>query len=883
VQHHMGFLRSGFGRPAMFSLAAILALALLSQQMSGAAAFDVSFLQGCPEFNNVTNLDLYFKKLEGPIPPEIGKCTALVSLNISSNSQVSGQIPPEIGRLSNLRVLKLGLLDGLKGSIPPEIGNLSQLEELDLSLSRSLSGAIPPELCRLSRLQTLKLAYTNLTGPFPECLGNLARLENLDLGGTSGLHTSGKTLGVVSLLANLTSLKMSKANISGSIPSGIGNLTKLQELDLSYNNLSLLSTDSLAGLGQIQKLDLSYNGISGPFPSESVCQLSDLNNLNLGGNNFTGPIPACLANLSGMRFLQLDRNRLSGSIPGDLGLLPNLTYLSMGSNLLSGTIPSELAKSTKLSTLNLRNNSLSGPIPPQLVNLTSLGNLELSHNQLSGPLPAFTNMSQSAGAVFLKLGSNNLSGPIPPSLGSISGFSSLDLSFNQLTGEIPVVFSTFSALGVLDLGHNNLQGPVTPLANLSKVTYLDLTYNSFSGTIPPSLFVGRSGVFLSHNNFSGPIPREVAKLQPAFSLTDAPYLLLDLSSNQLSGSPPPELQELSTLLQLNLSNNNLSGSFRVGPFRRSPVYSALLDFSNNGPLAMLPGTNFSGLQVVALPNLTSKDPPLIAPDMRVLQLSGGVHKKGLDLSAVPETCPYVTYTQGPVSDITFWDACTGTTGCLVNLVGTGSKLSRDARKMVCLNRISVILEGDPPALVFPFQSPLSPYLNNSRGPYFFNDSRFIDKIDLGKGGVAYTGVGFARVQEGNLCGNPEAKMVVAVTYGVFAGLILLSSLGWWVAARLGFTGKGDSPGRKTVVTLGLYIWSIICALLPWGTLASNVTVVADIWGAWSAWVVLASILAPYLVSAACVAWIWWGYPTSNSILKVRNEARVIANARIAIQ
>ncbi|GAQ78110.1 hypothetical protein KFL_000080140 [Klebsormidium nitens] len=706
--------------------------------MSGAAAFNVSFLQGCPDFNNVTNLDLNFKKLEGPIPPEIGKCTALASLKLSFNSDISGQIPPEIGRLSNLRALKMDFLPKLTGSIPPGLAICPNLRSW---------------IC--------------------------------------------------------------------------------------------------------------------PIPSEWLCQMSTLVNLDLGSNNFSGQIPACLANLSGLQFVTLAVNRLSGSIPSELALLPNLTYLSLGSNLLSGTIPLELAKSTKLSTLNLRNNSLTGPIPPQLVDLTELGYLELSHNKLSGPLPAFTNMSRSAGAAFLKLGSNNLSGPIPPSLGSISGFSSLDLSSSQLTGEIPVVFSTFSALGVLDLGQNNLQGPVTPLANLSKVTYLDLTHNSFSGTIPPSLFVGKSGVFLSHNNFSGPIPREVAELQPTFSFTDAPYLLLDLSSNQLSGSPPPELQQLSTLLQLNLSNNNLSGSFRVGPFRRSPVYSALLDFSNNGPLAMLPGTNFSGLQVVALPNLTSRDPPLIAPDMRVLQLSGGVHKKGLDLSAVPATCPYVTYNRGPVSDITFWDACTGTTGCLVNLVGTGSKLSRDARKMVCLNRISVILEGDPPALVFPFQSPLSPYLNNSRGPYFFNDSRFIDKIDLGKGGVAYTGVGFARVQEGNLCGNPEAKTVVAVTYGVFAGLILLSSLGWWVAARLGFPGKGDSSGQKTVVTLGLYTWSILCALLPWGTLASNVTVVADIWGAWSAWVVLASILAPYLVSATCVAWIWWGDSTSNSILKAR--------------
>jgi Leucine-rich repeat (LRR) protein len=162
-----------FWRPAIGApLVAVLAmLTLLSEgQTNGVAAFDSSFLQGCPEHNNITALDLaYNYGLAGPIPPEIGKCTSLVSLNISYNDDVSGQIPPELG-------------------------NLSQLKELKLSGLGLLSGPFPSALCRLTKLEYLSLTGTNVSGPLPDCLGSLLTLKTLDLSGSPQLQSSGQTL-----------------------------------------------------------------------------------------------------------------------------------------------------------------------------------------------------------------------------------------------------------------------------------------------------------------------------------------------------------------------------------------------------------------------------------------------------------------------------------------------------------------------------------------------------------------------------------------------------------------------------------------------------------------------------------------------------------------
>jgi Leucine-rich repeat (LRR) protein len=87
-----------------------------------------------------------------------------------------------------------------------------------------------------------------------------------------------------------------------------------------------------------------------------------------------------------------------------------------------------------------------------------------------------------------------------------------------------------------------------------QVSELSLVENQLSGTIPPEL--GQLSrlryLYLSSNQLSGTIPPELGQLSR--------LQFLDMSENQFSGTIPPELGQLNSLQHLNLSSSQLSGT-----------------------------------------------------------------------------------------------------------------------------------------------------------------------------------------------------------------------------------------------------------------------------------------------------------------------------------
>ncbi|XP_047965170.1 receptor-like protein 33 [Salvia hispanica] len=88
---------------------------------------------------------------------------------------------------------------------------------------------------------------------------------------------------------------------------------------------------------------------------------------------------------------------------------------------------------------------------------------------------------------------------------------------------------------------------------LETFTTIDLSSNSFSGTIPPS--VGNLKILkylnLSHNSLTGHIPSSLGNMSQLESL--------DLSTNKLEGEIPGKLTRLTFLAKLNLLMINLVG------------------------------------------------------------------------------------------------------------------------------------------------------------------------------------------------------------------------------------------------------------------------------------------------------------------------------------
>lgn len=120
-------------------------------------------------------------------------------------------------------------------------------------------------------------------------------------------------------LTALTSLKLSKNSLEQEIPSEIGILTNLTYLNLTQNQLSGNVPASIGNLTLLSLLNLGNNQLSGDIPVE-IGNLIALTELHLFDNQFTGAIPAGVANMSSLNILYIYNNEFS-TLP-DLSALP---------------------------------------------------------------------------------------------------------------------------------------------------------------------------------------------------------------------------------------------------------------------------------------------------------------------------------------------------------------------------------------------------------------------------------------------------------------------------------------------------------------------------------------------------------------------------------
>ncbi|KAI3764510.1 hypothetical protein L2E82_14519 [Cichorium intybus] len=99
----------------------------------------------------------------------------------------------------------------------------------------------------------------------------------------------------------------------------------------------------------------------------------------------------------------------------------------------------------------------------------------------------------------------------------------------------------------------NLAGVLPPsLAKLPSIHKIDLSFNYLNGTIPPQWASTKLDFLILENNmFSGVIPAELGKLTNLSKLV--------LSANNLTGKLPEELNLLTNLIELRISSNNFSG------------------------------------------------------------------------------------------------------------------------------------------------------------------------------------------------------------------------------------------------------------------------------------------------------------------------------------
>uniref|UniRef100_K7K9C1 Leucine-rich repeat-containing N-terminal plant-type domain-containing protein n=1 Tax=Glycine max TaxID=3847 RepID=K7K9C1_SOYBN len=287
---------------------------------------------------------------------------------------------------------------------------------------------------------------------------------------------------------------------------------------------------------KLEVMILTQNNLSGNLPVE-IGNCQTLYSVRIGNNNVEGNIPKSVENLSSLVYFEANHNYLYGELVSKFSLCSNLLFFNLVSNGFTGKIPPEFGQLMNLQVLMLSGNRLFGDIPESILQCKNLSMLDLSNNRFNGTIPnEICNIFQLQN---LLLGQNSIRGVIPHEFGRCRKLRELQLGSNHLNGTIP------SQIGY----KYNLE------------IALNLSYNHLHGPLPPQLAIGvEIGQRLSGQARLLKRPARLIKLSS-----------LDVSNSHLSGIIPDVHNRMSSLIHVNLSNNQLCGPLpQFGSFQKNP-------------------------------------------------------------------------------------------------------------------------------------------------------------------------------------------------------------------------------------------------------------------------------------------------------------------------
>jgi Leucine-rich repeat (LRR) protein len=501
-----------------------------------------------------SRLQLNENKLEGQIPKELGELIDLLHLDLSDND-LGGELPQELNELSKLQTLRINKCRGdLSGNLMT-FDRLEDIEELEL-YSNLFSGSIPSgflsgKISKSDRIR-VRLNGNQLDGAIPADLAEFTNME-LDLEDNS-----------ISALPQVLCENHDEwmSDEVGLVDGGC---------DAILCRPGFWSPHGKA----VSRLDVTCTSCeANKFFGETTCETTGavrsreaeiLDNLfaATGGRywsqihtNWTKPsIPICYREgvkcgeasddmNSGVTELRLNSFGLRGKIPGEIFELPSILAMDFSHNPvgieLFGVGKSETLQVLLLSETDLRNlagienaparlyefhaakNQMVGRFPSQLLQLSNLRNLLLNDNILTGTIP--TEVAGMSALRELGIWDNLMHGSFPTELGQLTDLMELEAQNNFFSGLLPKELGNLSKLEHIDvskqLGDNKLTGPLFDFATNPRLSSVNLSENSFAGTIPTD--------FLS-------------------AASETALLTVDLSDNQLSGAMPIELQSFAQL------------------------------------------------------------------------------------------------------------------------------------------------------------------------------------------------------------------------------------------------------------------------------------------------------------------------------------------------
>ena len=565
---------------ALFGLSNLKELYLNFNSFSGRIPADITRL------SNLEQLYLFHNKLSGQIPASIGSLVTLKHLVLSGNA-FTGTLPDELNDLTALEVLaieKEGTTSNTTAGDAEEVADrsgythsgtgirgpllsfskLTNLKSLSLG-ENSLTGTIPYDFLDgiADKTDTLEVALVanQLVGTIPAALTQFDRL-NLFLAGNRitgiadgvckqsnwlegqvGLYGCDAILCPPGEVARYgrqfdTNSKCTACSDGKAAPyfgsyecidaaeqqaneerdilielfkETVGISWKVNTNWL-YTGTSICSWQGITCVSEseesVSAIHLQGNRLVGKIPTD-IFRLPNLQEINFSDNDsidfaFTG-----IGNAEKLEYLKLDGIGLS-SLAG-LEAAANLKNIYVGKNDFKGVFPSEILSLSNLEVLDISDNLFPNGLSNQLVTLSNLHVLACSDCGLSGSFPSWIAGLPSLESIALQ--QNGLNGTLPLDLQLLLNLTNLDLADQTLRPQ------------------GGLSGPLPDFAMFSKLKYLFLTRNKFTGSIPST--------FLQNVDNSEPV-------------------IVDMSWNALTGTVPAELTRI-TSLDIFLSNNMIGG------------------------------------------------------------------------------------------------------------------------------------------------------------------------------------------------------------------------------------------------------------------------------------------------------------------------------------
>ncbi|XP_068639555.1 receptor-like protein EIX2 [Aristolochia californica] len=500
-------------------------------------------------------------------------------------------------------VIQLDLHYGnLSGEVDPGLTELKILKYLDLSGNHFDGVKIPEYFGSLKELKHLNISYAGFGGRIPHHLGNLSYLDLLDVSSivkSYSVYMSQYNVLMYSYRLNVDSLDW------------MVNIPLLKHLEMNFVNLSMIGSrwfhvmNSLSSLKILHLCDSYLSDIPLALP---FMNLTQLRSLDLSHNQFFSEIPNWFANITTLVSIDLHANKFYGDMSSKFPTLPCLEELQLAYNYGLTAHLSKLFQGPwkSIKAMLLFGVQLYGELPESIGNLSSLQHLILGvtyGNQFIKGIP--WKMGHLHNLKSLKLfGFEDQTGSMCEWLCPLINLETLYIRNCHFPKSIPTCLGGFSSLTNLILKKSMLKGPMLQehFQNLSRLRYLDLSFNSFEFHTPldwvPSfqaeyLYLGScgygsqfplwlqsqknlKGLDLS-NSSSGIIPTWFWNITPSLSI-------LALRMNNISGSLPTKtISTLSNAWFIDLSHNYFKGPI---PYFSSPLM--FLDLSHNQFSGVLP-------------------------------------------------------------------------------------------------------------------------------------------------------------------------------------------------------------------------------------------------------------------------------------------------------